>query len=81
MSWDEVEEQLTLPRLIALTVYWEVHPPTHLLLAGFVGFKPKEPEKSSGSMLDFIRDIGGLQPGTVVIDEKARKELDHGITR
>ena len=79
MSWDEVEEQLTLPRLTALTKYWSEHPPVHLLLAGFVGFKPEKAEEKGGTMLDFIRDIGALTPGTVLIDEKAQKELARGI--
>jgi hypothetical protein len=31
---------MTLPRLYALNRYWEQSPPMHLLLAGYVGYKP-----------------------------------------
>ena len=40
-SWDYVEETLTVPRLLALCACWRNHPPAHLLLAAWLGVKPK----------------------------------------
>jgi hypothetical protein len=39
MTFDEVDEQLTLPRYNALQRFWMKHPPTQILLAGYVGYK------------------------------------------
>jgi hypothetical protein len=41
MTWDEVQDQLDLPSLAALTEYWESYPPVHVLVAGYFGIKPK----------------------------------------
>ena len=41
-TWDYVEEQLDIPRLVALNRHWRKHPPTHLLMQAFVGHKPRE---------------------------------------
>lgn len=38
MTFDEVDEQLTLPRYNALQRFWMKHPPTQILLAGYVGY-------------------------------------------
>jgi len=52
-SWDYAEETLTVPRLLALNAYWRSHPPAHLLLAAWLGVKPKtyeNPEQLLGLM-------------------------------
>ena len=33
---------MTLPRLAALNAYWQDHPPTHMLLAAYVGYKARK---------------------------------------
>ena len=38
-TWDQVG-QLTIPRLKALMRYWGEHPPAHILLAAYIGYKP-----------------------------------------
>jgi hypothetical protein len=65
---------MTLPRLYALRRYWTRHPPVHLLVAAFVGYKPPEPElepepeweerddvdpHSHAGMLPFLRALTG----------------------
>jgi hypothetical protein len=45
MTWDEVQDQLDLPSLNALTRYWTRHPPVHLMVAAYLGIKA-EPEKA-----------------------------------
>ena len=39
-TWCYIEAELDLPRLVALNAYWKHHPPTHLLLAAFMGVEP-----------------------------------------
>jgi hypothetical protein len=52
-TWEYVEEELDIPRLVGLNRYWAECPPTHLLLAGFVGYKPAAPLNNS-------HDLAGL---------------------
>lgn len=37
--------RLTLPRLRALYRYWSRHPPTHRLLAAYIGYEPPAQEE------------------------------------
>lgn len=39
-TWDAAESQLDLHRLQALTTHWRSHPPTHLLVAAYLGYAP-----------------------------------------
>ena len=39
MTFDEVDEQLTLPRYNSLVRFWCKHPPSSVLIEGYVGFK------------------------------------------
>lgn len=45
---------MTLPRLYALSDYWREHPPTHLLIAGFLGYKSKPKENEEPELDDLI---------------------------
>ncbi|STZ77344.1 hypothetical protein [Bergeriella denitrificans] len=38
-TWDYVAEHIDLPRLKHLGNYWKQHPPVHLLVAGYMGYK------------------------------------------
>lgn len=44
MTFDEVDEQLTLDRYNSLQRFWMRHPPTAILLAGYVGYKGQSAE-------------------------------------
>ena len=46
MTWDAVLDELDLPRLQAINEYWVEHPPAHILIAMYLGIKPKEKESS-----------------------------------
>ena len=67
-TWDYIEDSLTLPRYYALADYWQEHPPTHLLVAAFMGYEatPKKPAcgpDNPGSLADLISSfqaIGGI---------------------
>ena len=43
-----------------LCTYWREHPPLHVLLAGYVGYKPSKrtPEIASGDMAQLTRMLG-----------------------
>lgn len=43
MTFDEVDEQLTLPRYNDLVKFWLKHPPAAILIAHYVGYKSPEP--------------------------------------
>lgn len=40
-SWDYWEDALTVPRLEALRAEWRKHPPAALLLAAWLGYRPR----------------------------------------
>jgi hypothetical protein len=59
---------LTYPRLVALNKYWQQHPPTHLLAAAYLGYKPTldkisvapvhhDTEKSEAFFHEFFSDV------------------------
>ncbi len=50
---------MTLPRLRALDNYWHKFPPLHFLVAGFVGYKPKEIKVESKDDLGELMQIFG----------------------
>lgn len=64
-TWDYVDEQMTFPRLEALNKYWRQHPPVHILVAGYIGYKapaPIEENNNQGDMDEFIalfQNMGG----------------------
>jgi hypothetical protein len=39
-GWEQARTELDIPRLKALMSYWDRSPPTHVLVAGFFGYKP-----------------------------------------
>lgn len=41
-TWDYCLWSLDIPRLIALNTYWKHSPPLHLMVAAYLGIKPKE---------------------------------------
>ena len=47
MTWDEVQDQLDIPSLMALSSYWESFPPVHVLVAAYLGIEPKR-KKTNG---------------------------------
>lgn len=48
---------MTLPRLYALNKYWEIHPPSHILVAVYMGYKPRE--QRGNNMGDLIAEFAG----------------------
>jgi hypothetical protein len=67
-TWREVETELDLPTLAALSTYWRAHPPVHLMVAAYLGLgeKPKAPEMVDNglSLFDVMpRAAAPFKPG------------------
>lgn len=60
-TWDTVLTELDLPRLNALNLYWDSHPPTHILIAAYMGVKPKQAAVSNQTNQDSSLDSLGDQ--------------------
>ena len=54
---DYWEDALTVPRLEAMTEEWRLHPPLAVLVAGYVGYKPKPRDA------DAVEELMRLFPG------------------
>lgn len=54
---DYWEDALTVPRLEAMTEEWRLHPPVAVLVAGYLGYKPKPRD------VDAIEQLVRLFPG------------------
>ena len=58
-TWEYVEESLDLPRLSALTAYWNECPPMHVLVAGFLGYKPRKQQSQQEQLAALL---GAVRP-------------------
>lgn len=56
---------MTLPRLYALNDYQQAHPPAHILLAAYVGYKGKAKEPEQANLDDLMAAFGaaGMEIG------------------
>ncbi|MEI7669245.1 MAG: hypothetical protein WCJ33_04100 [Pseudomonadota bacterium] len=52
-NWDYVENTLTVERIMLLYAEWERNPPLTIMVAAFLGIKPKE----QGKHEDFVNQI------------------------
>jgi hypothetical protein len=64
-SWDGVAEHMTLPRYGAIRRIWARHPPTHLMVAAYLGIggdrrTPAEPVGNMGDLIAYL----GADPAT-----------------
>ena len=60
---------MTLPQVLELTAYWAKHPPVHLLVAAYLGYRRKDSAPSPN-------DIGALlakAPGGVCRIDRLRE--------
>lgn len=68
MSWDAVLDEFDLIRLKAVNDYWDAHPPTHILIAAYLGIKPKnkttsEDNLQSSDINELATALGGISTG------------------
>lgn len=54
-TWEYIDENMTLPRLCELSAYWGKNPPTHIIAAAYVGYKPQATggEGDAGELPEF----------------------------
>jgi hypothetical protein len=62
---------MTLPQVYELLGYWEKHPPVHLLVAGYLGYRPKPKIRPASAAAD-IGGLIGLAPGGLAKIEDLR---------
>lgn len=71
MTFEEVDEQLTLHRYNTLARFWQKHPPMAVLLAGYVGYKAQPqaeatdgagaaPEELDAESMSALSEVFGL---------------------
>ena len=54
MAWDEVEDQITMPRYRALCRYWENNPPLHKIAAAMAGIEPRNKQKQYADVMELL---------------------------
>lgn len=61
-TFDQVGEQFDLPRLRAMQTYWESNPPIHIMVARYLGIKPKaadEPAENNEGLMSALAAFNG----------------------
>lgn len=62
LPWDQILDEWDLPRLDAMTRYWNDHPPVHVMVAAYLGVKPsnqsKQPSKSNPQ--ESLQQLAGM---------------------
>ena len=59
-TWEYIDDNMTIPRLRAITEYQNSNPPTHVLVAAYMGVgtksasKPSEVDANGKSLLDVV---------------------------
>jgi hypothetical protein len=53
---------MTVPRLKAMTAYWQHSPPVHMMVAAYLGIGGKKEEKAD-NMDEFLRDAQFVKQG------------------
>jgi len=43
----EQVDEMTIPMVEELNRYWSLHPPMHIMVADYLGYKPKAKEKQA----------------------------------
>jgi hypothetical protein len=61
MSYDEIGEQLDLPRIKALNAYHRENPPLHLMVASYLGFGEKPKPVITEATPDLFAELGAFQ--------------------
>lgn len=62
-TWEEIGQQWDLPRLEAWNVYNRDHPPLHIMVAAYLGVKPKKPrgDDRKNDLMGFLKKLGAKQ--------------------
>lgn len=62
LTWDYVEDHLTVWQINAYRSFWNREPPVDVLAAGYLGFKPKTSVSSDAAIEAVAGYFGGI-PG------------------
>lgn len=53
---------MDLPRLYAMNDYWDSHPPMHVMVAAYLGIKPKNTKATENDPAEIEALLGMLTP-------------------
>jgi len=58
MTWDDIAENMTMPRFNAIGRYWKKHPPLHVLAAGLAGYRaPPDPTAPANQLAESLEQL------------------------
>lgn len=69
-GWEQIREEWDLPRLEAWNKYCTEHPPVHLLVAAYLGYKAK-PAVEPNSAPQLMAELPGI-PGMQLVTDFPR---------
>lgn len=65
-TWDTIDDQMDMPRFLALDRHWRRHPPLRDMVQAYLGIKPAQPPKTPGNdqtdldeFIEIFRAAGG----------------------
>ncbi|QMT41238.1 hypothetical protein [Neisseria shayeganii] len=58
-TWDYVAENIDLPRIQHLSEYWRRHPPVHILVASYIGYRAPDPATLAAEEAEAVQMFGG----------------------
>ncbi len=62
-TWEYVDEQMDIPRLIEMNRYWRAHPPVREMVQAYLGIEIRDDRDAGGSQGDvdgLIALFGGI---------------------
>lgn len=62
-TWDYIDDNMTIPRYLALAKYWKEWPPIHKLVAAYLGYKGKKEEASLDEFIAEAKNFMGTDSG------------------
>jgi hypothetical protein len=54
-------DRVTMSEFTMLSKYWVDHPPVHLMVAGYLGIKPKAKQSDDKATLDMLKAHPGFR--------------------
>ena len=57
-GWSQIDTEWDIPRLEAWNRYSRSHPPTHLMIAAYLGVKPEAKPSTAESLVSQLLTIG-----------------------
>lgn len=59
-TFEYIDDHMTVPRLRALSEYWEHSPPVHVLVAAYMGVGKKDKATDLGELMSMFPEAQGV---------------------